>query len=52
MNQTMATKLEEVRVNTQTLAFRMVAGYRIKEKGFMAKAWRDFFPDSWQKWLK
>jgi len=52
MNQTMATKIEELRVNTQTMAFRMVVGYRIREKGFMANAWRDFFPDKWQKWLK
>jgi hypothetical protein len=52
VNQNMATKVEELRINTQTRAFRIVVGYRIKEKGFMARTWRDFFPASWQKYLK
>jgi hypothetical protein len=51
-NQTMVTKVEELRINTRTMAFRMVVGYRIKERGFMAKTWRDFFPEQWQKYLK
>jgi hypothetical protein len=52
MSQTMGTKVEEIRINTQTMAFRMLVGYRIKESGFMAKTWRDFFPEHWQKYLK
>jgi hypothetical protein len=52
VNQTMTTKVNELRIETQTRAFRFVVGYRIREKGFMAKAWRDFFPASWQKYLK
>jgi hypothetical protein len=52
VNQSMSTKIEEVRIQTQTMAFRMVAGYRIREKGFMAKTWRDFFPPAWQKYIK
>lgn len=52
VNQTTSTKVEELFVNTETVAFRIVAGYRFRESGFMAKTWRDFFPPAWQKYLR
>jgi hypothetical protein len=52
VNQTTTTKVEDVFVNTETMAFRLVAGYRFREKGFLAKTWRDFFPPNWQKYIK
>jgi hypothetical protein len=52
VSQTTTTKVEDLHVNTETMAFRFVAGYRFKEKGFLAKTWRDAFPQSWQKYIR
>jgi len=52
VNQTTTTKVEEIHVNTETMAFRFVVGYRFKEKGLLAKTWRDAFPASWQKYIR
>ena len=52
VSQTTTTKVEDLHVNTETMAFRFVAGYRFREKGLLAKTWRDAFPAKWQKYIR
>jgi len=51
VSQSRAVKFEEITLETQSNSFRMLVGYRIVKKGFMKKTWREFFPESWRKYL-
>lgn len=51
VSQLRSVKFEEILIGTQSMAFRMVAGYRLDEKGLLKKTWRDFFPEHWRKYL-
>ena len=51
LNQARAVKFEEITLDTQTQAFRLVVGYRVTEKGLLKKSWKEFFPQSWKKYL-
>lgn len=44
VSQARAVKFEEITLDTQSQAFRMVVGYRMVEKGFLKKSWKDFVP--------
>jgi hypothetical protein len=48
VNQARSVKFEDVTLETQSHSLRIVVGYRIEEKGYLKKSWRDFFPERWR----
>jgi Domain of unknown function (DUF4421) len=51
VSQARAVKFEEITLDTQSQSFRMLVGYRVLEKGLLKKTWREFFPQSWRRYL-
>jgi hypothetical protein len=51
VSQSRAVKFEEITLETQSQSFRMLVGYRILERGFLKKTWKEFFPESWRRHL-
>lgn len=51
VSQSRAVKFENITLETQSQAFRMLVGYRIEEKGFMKKSWKDFVPLGIRRYL-
>jgi len=51
VSQSRAVKFEEITLETQSQSFRMLVGYRILEKGFLTKTWKEFVPASWRRYL-
>lgn len=51
VSQARAVKFEEITLETQSQSFRMLVGYRILERGLLKKTWKEFFPESWRRYL-
>jgi len=51
VSQSRAVKFQEITLETQSQAFRMLVGYRIEEKGFLKKSWKDFVPKAIRRFL-
>ena len=51
VSQSRAVKFEEITLQTQSQSFRMLVGYRLVEKGFLKKTWKEFFPEKWRHYL-
>jgi hypothetical protein len=51
VSQSRTVKFEEITLDTQSQAFRMLVGYRIVEKGFLTKSWKDFVPKSIRRYM-
>lgn len=51
VTQARTVKFEEITLETQSQSFRMVVGYRILEKGFLQKSWKEFVPAGWRRYL-
>ena len=51
VSQARTVKFEEITLDTQSQSFRMLIGYRIMEKGFLQKSWRDFVPKGIRRYL-
>lgn len=51
VSQARTVRFQEMQLSTSSESFRMLIGYRLKEKGVLTKTWKDFFPPRWQKYL-
>jgi hypothetical protein len=51
VSQARTVKFENITLDTQSQSFRMLIGYRIMEKGFLQKSWKDFVPKGIRRYL-
>lgn len=51
VNQTRTLRFEDIILESKSHSFRMLVGYRLEERGFLKKTWRDFFPPNWRRYL-